>query len=161
MTDPKPTLESVVTALNAINEKLARLPVIEQNLAQQQQAIERLEHQRFNDGGRGRNPPPGGIEDRPPRYHKLDFPKFDGKSDPLLFINKCESFFQQQRTLEEEKVWLASFHLEGVAQQWYMHLQQEEGTPRWCRFTELLNIRFGPPIRANPLGELAACRRER
>ncbi|WVZ81316.1 hypothetical protein U9M48_028706 [Paspalum notatum var. saurae] len=66
---------------------------------------------------------------------------------------------KQQRTLEEEKVWLASFHLEGVAQQWYMHLQQEEGTPRWRRFTELLNIRFGPLIRANPLGKLAACRR--
>ncbi|WVZ92756.1 hypothetical protein U9M48_038799 [Paspalum notatum var. saurae] len=112
-----------------------------------------------SNGGRGRNPPPGGIEDRPPRYHKLDFPKFDGKSDPLLFINKCESFFHQQQTLEEEKVWLASFHLEGAAQQWYIHLQQQEGTPRWRRFTDLLNIRFGPPIRANPLGELAACRR--
>jgi len=57
---------------------------MEQNLAQQQQAITRLEQQ----PSRGRNPPPGGIEDRPPRYHKLDFPKFDGKSDPMLFLNK-------------------------------------------------------------------------
>jgi hypothetical protein len=33
--------------------------------------------------------------DRPPRFQKLDFPKFDGKSDPLTFINRCESYFVQ------------------------------------------------------------------
>jgi hypothetical protein len=27
------------------------------------------------------------------------------------------------------------------------------------RFTELLNLRFGPPIRSNPLGKLMACKR--
>jgi hypothetical protein len=32
--------------------------------------------------------------DRPPRFLKLDFPRYDGKSDPLLFINKCESYFR-------------------------------------------------------------------
>jgi len=29
--------------------------------------------------------------DRPPRFQKMDFPKFDGKSDPLAFINRCEA----------------------------------------------------------------------
>jgi hypothetical protein len=38
-------------------------------------------------------------------------------------------------------------------------VQREEGTPPWRRFTELLNLRFGPPLRSNPLGELAACKR--
>ncbi|WVZ49394.1 hypothetical protein U9M48_000760 [Paspalum notatum var. saurae] len=74
--------------------------------------------------------------------------------DPLLFINKCESY-----VIEEEKVWLASFNMDAATQQWYMRLQREEGTPPWRRFTELLNLRFGPPIQSNPLGELAACRR--
>jgi hypothetical protein len=50
-------------------------------------------------------------------------------------------------------------HLQGTAQQWYMRLEQDEGTPGWHRFTELLDRRFGPPIRSNPLGELVACRR--
>ena len=27
------------------------------------------------------------------------------------------------------------------------------------RFSELLNLRFGPPIRSNPLGQLMACQR--
>jgi hypothetical protein len=38
-----------------------------------------------------------------------------------------------------------------------MRLQRDEGTPTWRRFSELLDMRFGPPIRSNPLGELAAC----
>ena len=89
----------------------------------------------------------------------MDFPKFDGKSDPLAFINRCESFFHQQRIAEEEKVWMASYNLEGPAQLWYMQVQRDEGTPPWRRFSELLNLRFGPPLRANPLGELMACKR--
>ena len=40
-----------------------------------------------------------------------------------------------------------------------MQIQQEEGTPSWRRFTELLNLRFGPPLRSNPLGELVVCKR--
>ena len=60
--------------------------------------------------------------DRPPRFQKMDFPRFDGKSDPLIFINRCESYFHQQRTMPEEKVWMASFNLEDVAQLWYIQL---------------------------------------
>jgi hypothetical protein len=39
-----------------------------------------------------------------------------------------------------------------------MQLHQEEGAPPWRRFVELMNLRFGPPVRACPLGELASCR---
>jgi hypothetical protein len=93
------------------------------------------------------------------RFHKLDFPTFDGGGDPLPFLNRCEHYFRGQRTLEEKKVWLAAFHLQGAAQQWYMRLERDEGTPGWCRFSELLEMRFGPLLKSNPLGELAACRR--
>lgn len=40
-----------------------------------------------------------------------------------------------------------------------MRVERDEGTPSWCRFWELLDLCFGPPLRSNPLGELAACRR--
>ena len=36
--------------------------------------------------------------DRLPKFQKWDFPRFDGKTDPLLFINKCESYFRQHRS---------------------------------------------------------------
>jgi hypothetical protein len=97
--------------------------------------------------------------DRPPRFQKMDFPRFNGKSDLLIFINRCESYFHQQRTMAEEKVWMASYNLEDVAQLWYIQLQEDEGTPRWGRFKDLLNLRFGLPLRSAPLFELTECRR--
>ena len=89
----------------------------------------------------------------------MDFPRYDGKTDPLIFLNRCESYFHQQRIMEEERVWMASYNLEEGAQMWYMQVQQDEGTPSWRRFTELLNLRYGPPLRSAPLFELADCRR--
>ena len=97
--------------------------------------------------------------DRPPRFQKMDFPRYDGTTDPLIFVNRCESYFHQQRIMEEEKVWMASYNLEDVAQLWYIQLQEDEGTPRWSRFKDLLHLRFGPPLRSAPLYELAECRR--
>jgi hypothetical protein len=58
--------------------------------------------------------------DRPPRFQKMDFPKFDGKSDPLAFINRCESFFHQQCIAKEEQVWMAAYNLQDAAQLWYI-----------------------------------------
>jgi hypothetical protein len=96
---------------------------------------------------------------RPPRLQKLDFPRYDGKTDPLLFINRCESYFRQQRTMPEEKVWMASYNLEDISQFWFIQLQEDEGTPPWGQFMELLNLRFGPTVRSAPLFELSECRR--
>jgi hypothetical protein len=51
-----------------------------------------------------------------PKYHKLSFPTYDGKEDPLGWLNHCESFFHGQLTREADKVWLASFHMTRSAQ---------------------------------------------
>jgi len=48
--------------------------------------------------------------------------------------------------MEEEKVWMASRHLEVSAKVWYTQVQQHEGTPRWRRFSELLQLHFEPPL---------------
>ena len=65
--------------------------------------------------------------------------------------NRCESYFHQQRIAEEEKVWMASYNLEAGAQMLYIQVQQDESTPPWSRFTELLHLRFGLPLHSNPL----------
>lgn len=57
-----------------------------------------------------------------PRFHRLEFALFDGKEDPLQWLNRCEQFFEGQRTLEDEKVWLASYHMTGIARTWYTQL---------------------------------------
>jgi hypothetical protein len=54
-----------------------------------------------------------------PRFHRLEFATFDGKEDPIQWLNRCDQFFDGQRTIEEEKVWLASYHMTGVARTWY------------------------------------------
>jgi hypothetical protein len=55
-------------------------------------------------------------------------------------------------------VWMAPYNLEDKAQLWYMQVQQDEGIPTWRRFKDLLNLRYGPPLRSAPLFELAKCR---
>jgi hypothetical protein len=49
------------------------------------------------------NPPQPHIPPEPghptvPRYQKLSFPTYDGKDDPLGWLNKCEQFFRGQQT---------------------------------------------------------------
>jgi hypothetical protein len=39
-----------------------------------------------------------------PRYHKLSFPTYDGKEEPLPWLNRCEQFFRGQKTPNNEKV---------------------------------------------------------
>ena len=94
-----------------------------------------------------------------PKHKKWDFPRFDGSSDPMLFLNKCEAYFRQHRTMAEERVLMASYHLDDVAQLWFTQLQDDDGTPSWGNFKDLLNLRFGPPLRSAPMFELAECRR--
>jgi hypothetical protein len=50
-----------------------------------------------------------------PRYHKLSFPTYDGKEDPLGWLNKCKQFFRAEQTRHADRVWLASYHLTGTA----------------------------------------------
>ncbi|KAM0856597.1 hypothetical protein ACQ4PT_048998 [Festuca glaucescens] len=93
-----------------------------------------------------------------PRYHKLDFPTYDGKEDPLGWLNRCEQFFWGQRTAEAYKVWLAAYHMTGTAHTWYMQLERNEGIPSWPHFKNRCHLRFGPPARSNCLGELTRLR---
>jgi hypothetical protein len=90
-----------------------------------------------------------------PRFHRLEFSLFDGKEDPIGWINTCEQFFEGQRTLEEKKVWLASYHMTRVAQTWYCQLQRNEPPLSWNSFKQSCQQWFGPPLCNNPLGELA------
>ncbi|CAO2146506.1 unnamed protein product [Urochloa humidicola] len=95
----------------------------------------------------------------PATPQKIKFPMFDGTTDPITWIHRCEQFFQQARSSDEDKVRLATYHLDGVARMWYYRLERNQGVPTWPRFVELVNLRFGPPMRSNPLGELINVKR--
>ncbi|KAL1156025.1 hypothetical protein V6Z11_A08G064400 [Gossypium hirsutum] len=66
----------------------------------------------------------------------MEFPTYDRVGDSLGWLKRCENFFGNQRTNEEDK----------------------EANLDWERFRECCHIRFGPPMSNNPLGELANLR---
>jgi hypothetical protein len=98
MTNEEPSLVDVVMMLKTLSADVAGLKA---KVASSSDADSRPDVQHDTD--------------RPPRFQKLDFPRYDDKTDPLLFINRCKSYFRQQRTMPEEKVWMASYNLEGIA----------------------------------------------
>jgi hypothetical protein len=44
--------------------------------------------------------------------------------------------------------------LDGVDAEWYYALERDYDMLSWTYFAEFVNLRFGPLIRSNPLGEL-------
>jgi len=161
MSDDEKQQDGSVQLMEAILKKLDCLDVLDARLTEldRQQHLHSAYLQRLEQ--RHEHAPPDPRRDGPmgqARFHKLDFPNYDGIGDPMPFVNKCEHYFRGQRTIEEEKVWLAALNLHDAAQQCYTQVEKDEGTPSWNRFKELLDLRFGPPLRSNPLGELVACR---
>ncbi|GJX51202.1 hypothetical protein Tco_0278047 [Tanacetum coccineum] len=61
---------------------------------------------------------------------KLEFLKYRGDEDPTEWFTKVDYFFENQGTPMTQKVSLASYHLQGEANQWWRWLRkayQEEG----------------------------------
>jgi hypothetical protein len=54
----------------------------------------------------------------------------------------------------DERVWMAALHLDGVAVEWYYTLARDVEVLTWPRFSEYVNMRFGPLLRRNGLAEL-------
>ena len=77
----------------------------------------------------------------PPLRAKIECPRFAG-DDPTEWFNRVAQFFEFQRTPEDQKVSLASFHLECEANQWWQWLNQtykeENQTVTWTMFAEQL-----------------------
>jgi hypothetical protein len=79
---------------------------------------------------------------------KLEFPIYSG-NDPTEWFNRVDQFFEYQGTAETQKMSLASFHLQGEANQWWQWLRRaykdEDREVTWPIFEEELWARFGPP----------------
>jgi hypothetical protein len=93
------------------------------------------------------------------RRPKPNFPSFDGESHPLPWLTKCASYFRGMHTLDEDRVWIASLNLEGVAAEWYYALERDHDILSWPWFAFFVNMRFGPPLHSNGLAEPKDLRR--
>ena len=63
-----------------------------------------------------------------PKHRKWDFPHYDGTSDPMPFLHKCEAYFRQHLTMPEERVRMAAYHLDDAAQLWFIQLRQRQAS---------------------------------
>ncbi|KAK0581463.1 hypothetical protein LWI29_014052 [Acer saccharum] len=89
-----------------------------------------------------------------PKTVKLDFPKYDGRVDPISWVYRAEQYFSMHGIPNSDRVTLAAFHLEGDAQLWFQLLRQEIIYVSWDEFKEGLNSRFGPNQFLDHFGEL-------
>ena len=79
----------------------------------------------------------GGRQMFSSKLAKLEFPIYSG-NDPTEWFNRVDQFFEYQSTIEAQKVSLASFHLQGEANQWWQWLRRaykdEERELTWLIF---------------------------
>ncbi|KAE8698902.1 hypothetical protein F3Y22_tig00110597pilonHSYRG01052 [Hibiscus syriacus] len=79
---------------------------------------------------------------------KFEFPRFSG-DDPTEWLNRVDQFFEFQEIAADQKVHLASFHLEGEANQWWQWFRKAftdgQGSISWEAFEDEVRDRFGPP----------------
>jgi hypothetical protein len=115
---------------------------------------------RGSDGGyvSGRRGILGGHRDRHdggPHRPNFSFPHYDGDSDPLPWLNKCDTYFRGTGVHQDERVWQVSLHLEGVAAEWFYALERDLGDMlTWTRFIEFIQMHFEPPLRFNGMADL-------
>ncbi|CAI9290843.1 unnamed protein product [Lactuca saligna] len=91
---------------------------------------------------------------RVPRFPKMEFPIYEGKTDPIEWIQKCEDFIEEQQIPIDAWVRQATFALQGRANSWYHNLRRMRDRLYWYEFLEECKIRFCAPMSMNPLGEL-------
>nr|GMD13478.1 putative mitochondrial protein [Ipomoea batatas] len=89
------------------------------------------------------------------RVTRLEFPTFSGKEDPLVWLHRCELFFDKSPVSDHEKVSTAAYYMFDVAQLWFSKRIQDNQQFSWAQFKAACTLRFGPPRSINPLGELA------
>ncbi|KAL1147912.1 hypothetical protein V6Z11_A10G089000 [Gossypium hirsutum] len=149
-------MEQMATRQQALEEQMAILSLSVQKTTKEN--LEKNNEEQGSSGGKKRNSDSQHGGGMVPKYSKMEFPTYDGVGDPLGWLKRCEKLFGNQRTNEEDKVGLASFHLLGEAQLWFDQIEEEEENLDWECFRECCHVRFGPPMSNNPLGELANLR---
>ena len=72
---------------------------------------------------------------------RLEFPRFRGKN-PLGWVYKAHWFFQLYNTLINQRILLASYHMEDEAVIWFQDAEETRQFISWEAFVRALHTRF-------------------
>jgi len=73
---------------------------------------------------------------------KIRIPTFDGSTDPLLWLHRCNQCLDAWETPEFLKVRTVSFKMTGPALRWFDEIERTIGIPTWPEFTGAVRQRF-------------------
>jgi hypothetical protein len=85
------------------------------------------------------------------RHPKITFQSFRRQKRSAALAQQVFHILLWHGTPVDESVWMASLHLDDVAVEWYYALECYLRILTWQRFSEFVNMRFGPPMRHNRL----------
>lgn len=85
---------------------------------------------------------------------KLEFPRYDGSTDPLPWMSRCNYYFRHQRVVGEEKMSIVAPHLEHDPQYWFLKLDRDRPHMDWEEFKDHCHRRFGAFGSRSKFGEL-------
>ena len=72
----------------------------------------------------------------------------------MQWIYKAERFFKIYDIPEDQKVDIASVHLEGKALPWFQMMEKANQVPNWFTLSTAIQVQFGPSQFDNPREEL-------
>ena len=92
-----------------------------------------------------------------PKTFKLEFPRFRGEN-PSRWIYKANQFFQLYGTPPNQKILLASYHMEDKALIWFQDAKEAGLFTSWEAFVKFLHVRFGITAYDDPMESLTRLR---
>ncbi|KAD3641782.1 hypothetical protein E3N88_31006 [Mikania micrantha] len=141
------TVDPIAAQLEAIVAKLDAMESLKEDVA----ALKRRPH--FHDRHGGGNHDEGESSwrsqsgNRP--FNKIEFPNYGG-GDPRGWILKAEKYFKYYHIPEDEKVDIASMHLDGDALDLFSWLSTDHRMMFWEDLTHAFQKNFGPAEFQNP-----------
>ena len=90
-----------------------------------------------------------------PRAVKLEFPRFSGEN-PSGWVCKAHQFFQLYGTPPNQKILLASYHMEEKALIWFQEAEEASQFTSWEAFMRSLHVRFGTLAYDDPMETLTS-----
>jgi hypothetical protein len=112
----KSTEEQLADIRAVVDNLAASMATMQGNQGQLTVAVDRLQSDKIVASGDGSGPSHQDPIATAARHgHKLLFPMYNGKDNPLPWLNRCGQFFRIQATEDVGKVFLVSFYMTGDA----------------------------------------------